>query len=253
MRRVPKSWPPTNVSPNGQNTCTMARAEQEYLAELSAVQDKTAFARSRFDQLDKGKLREVMYREQRWICIYCERTIQEGYSPPHIEHWKPLSVNHDKALCWKNLYLSCTSQGSCDNAKGKQLLKWADTDPDLPWPGDFSYQEVLGFTSRGEIYVRTDVNLSSACRRALELALNDCQNGNQKRKAILNLNHPTLVAARAAALDSEKSRLEREFRGRTASQEERADRAKSLENSGPLPAFVSVRVAWLKKMIGKGR
>jgi uncharacterized protein (TIGR02646 family) len=112
----------------------MIRAEQDYLVNLPAALDKTALARVQFDQLDKAKLREVMYREQRSICIYCERTIQEGNPEPRIDHWKPLSANHDQALCWKNLYLSCPTPETCDNAKGRRPLKWDDADPDLPWP-----------------------------------------------------------------------------------------------------------------------
>lgn len=111
MRRVSKPWPPANVSPDGQEACTCARAEQDYLAALPTARDRTAFARGQFDRLDKAKLREVMYQEQRSICIYCERGIEEGHPAPRIDHWKPLSGNHDHALCWKNLYLSCPTPG----------------------------------------------------------------------------------------------------------------------------------------------
>ena len=253
MRRVSKPWPPANVSPDDQNACTMDKAEQKYLAELPAAQDKTAFARSRFDQLDKGKLRKVMYREQRSICIYCERTIQEGYPAPRIDHWKPLSANQDQALRWKNLYLSCPFAETCDDAKGHQSLKWDDTDPDLPLPIDFAYENVLGFTSEGEIYVRSDANLDDVSRRALKLAIGDTKDNNRRDHAILNLNHPSLIAARRAELDREKFRLERDYNGRTASRQDREQRAHDLERKNPLPQFVSIRVAWLKKMIGKGR
>lgn len=253
MRRVSKPWPPANVSPDGQATCTMAKAEQDYLAALPAAQDKTAFARSEFDQLDKAKLRQVMYREQRSICIYCERTIQEGPPAPRVDHWKPLCANHGQALCWRNLYLSCPTPGTCDDAKGQRPLKWDAADPDLPWPIDFAYEDVLGFTSRGEIYVRSDANPDDTRRKALELSIDHRQDGDRKRAAILNLNHPTLVAARAAALDSERTKLQKEFEETTVSCDERTQRANALAGSDPLPQFVSIRIAWLKKMIGKGR
>jgi len=253
MRRVSKPWPPANVSPDGQEARTCALAEQDYLAALPAAQDRTAFARSRFDQLDKVKLRAVMYREQRSICIYCERSIEEGHPAPRIDHWRPLSSNHDHALCWRNLHLSCPTPGTCDDAKGQRPLKWGDGDPDLPWPVEFAYEDVLGFTSRGEIYVRSDTNLDSRHRSALQLAIDDREDGNRRRAAILNLNHPTLVAARAAALDSERTRLQREFEASTASRDDRAERANALVAGDPLPQFVSVRVAWLRKTIGRGR
>lgn len=253
MRRVSKPWPPGDVRPNGQAACTLARAEQDYLAELPASPDKTACARNHFDQLDKTKLREVMYREQRSVCVYCERGLQEAHPAPRIDHWKPLSGNHDHALCWRNLYLSCPTTGTCDNAKGQRPLKWTVTDPDLPWPMDFAYEEVLGFSSAGEIYVRSDVILDDDKRRALKLAIDDQHDGVRRMTAILNLNHPTLVAARVAALDSEGTRLQRDFEGRTATREDRVARASTLVAGNPLTPFVSIRVAWLRKTLGKGR
>ena len=71
--------------------------------------------------------------------------------------------------------------------------------------------------------------------------------------AIVNLNHPTLVKARAEALSSEKSRLERDFKNARAPQEERDERASELLARDPLPSFVSIRVAWLRKKLGAGR
>jgi len=253
MRQVSKPWPPADVSPDGQAACTFVRAEQDYLAALPAAPDKTAFARSRFDQLEKMKLREVMYREQRSICVYCERRIQEGHPAPRIDHWRPLSRDPNNALRWKNLYMSCSTLDTCDDAKGDRTLRWNDADPDLPWPTDLAYEDLLGFTSRGEIYVRSDVVLDEATRKALEVAIDDRQDGDRKRVAILNLNHPALVAARAAALDSERTRLQKEFEARTASQEDRAQRANDLVAGDPLPPFVSIRAAWLRKTLGRGR
>jgi len=253
MRRVSKPWPPADVSPDGQAARSFVHAEQDYLASLPTEHDQTAFARSRFDQLDKTKLRAVMYHEQRSICVYCERRIQAGHPPPRIDHWRPLSRDHQQALCWKNLYLSCPTAGTCDDAKGGRPLKWDEAHTDLPWPVEFAYEDALGFTSRGEIYVRSDAPLDEARRRALELALDDRPDGDRSRAAILNLNHPTLVAARAAALDSERTRLQQDFEGRTASRDERGERANDLVAGDPLPPFVSIRAAWLRRMLGRGR
>ncbi len=241
------------MSPDGQAARSLVHAEQDYLAALPAEQDQTTFARSRFDQLDKIKLRAVMYREQRSICVYCERRVQEGHPAPTIEHWRPLSRDHQQALCWKNLYLSCPTAGTCDDAKGRRPLKWDEAHPDLPWPVEFAYEDVLGFTSRGEIYVRGDVAMDEARRRALDLAIDARRDGDRSRTAILNLNHPTLVAARAAALDSERIRLQQDFEERTASRDERGERANDLVAGDPLPPFVSIRAAWLRKTLGRGR
>jgi uncharacterized protein (TIGR02646 family) len=248
-----KPWPPADVSPAGHAPYSLHDTERDYRAALPPEALRSAHARTRFDQLDKQKLREVMYEEQRSICVFCEGPIGESNPTPRIDHWRPLSVHPEQALHWKNLYLSCPSTETCDAAKGDRALRWDDADPDLSWPVDLRYEDLVAFTSRGEIYVRRDVVLEDAVRRALELALDDCQDGNRTRRAILNLNHPALVAARAAALDSERTRLERDFEGITASRETREERAHEMLGQNPLPTFVSIRVSWLRKRLGRGR
>src|SRR5204862_3500287 len=155
--------------------CSLRDAERDYLATLPHQAERSAHARARFDQLDKRKLRRVMYQEQRSICVFCERSIAEGNPTPRIDHWQCLSARPEYALHWKNLYLSCASEETCEATKGDQPLRWDDGDSHLPWPTDLQYEDLVGFTSRGEIYVRRDVALDGAVRRALELALHDCQ------------------------------------------------------------------------------
>src|SRR5437660_2599148 len=190
MRGISKPWPPADVSPDGQIPRRFVDAEQEYRAGLQNHEEKIDFARSQFDRLDKAKLRAVMYREQRSICVFCESQIGEGHPQPRIDHWKPLSVNHQLALHWKNLYLSCSSTGTCDDAKGDTSLRCEEGDPDLPWPTDLSYENLVGFTSSGEIYVRTDANVADEVRRAVAWAIDKQPHGTGYRPAILNLNHP---------------------------------------------------------------
>ena len=253
MRGLCKPWPPGNVSPDGREARSFSHAERDYLAALPAANNPSAFARDSFNALDKKKLREVMYQEQGQICAYCERRIKEGHPPPRIDHWRPLTLNPDYALHWENLYLSCATPDTCDCAKGDRPLKWHDADPDLPWPTKHKLQDLVGFTSRGEMYVRTDVNITDATRKALQLAIDDQRDGGHVRPAILNLNAPALVAARAAAIDSMKTRLDKRFKGRTASRANREQMADELLAKPELPPFVSVRVGYLRKTLGKGR
>lgn len=253
MRRLSKPWPPADVSPAGRPARSFSDAEHEYLGDLPNATDQTAFARTSFDQFEKSKLRNVLYREQRNLCAYCETPIKEGHPAPPIDHWRPLKLNPELALHWKNLYLTCTNPETCDSNKSSNPLKWREEDPDLPWPTAFKYEAVVGFSSLGEMYVRNDVVLEEATRQALQLAIDDQPDGNRMRKAILNLNHPALVAARAAAIDSEQTRLETDFEGKTATRDERAERAHSLLNKNRLPKYISIRVCWLRKTLGKGR
>ena len=253
MRGISKPWPPHDVYADGHDPASLPEAEDAYLAELPRVRNQTSFARGEYSRLEKQKLRVVMYREQRSLCIYCEREIGEGYPPPRIDHWRPLSVEPGFALHWKNLYLSCPSPETCDSAKGNRPFRWDAADPHMPWPVDRQYEDVVGFTSRGDIYVRSDVALSDATRRALGLAIADYIDGARVRRSIVNLNHPALVAARAAAVDGERRRMERDFRNRTATRDQRDELASQLLDRDSRPAFVSIRVAWMRKTLGRGR
>lgn len=253
MRGLSKPWPPANVSPDGQKLRRFVDAEKEFLDALPAAEDKVAFARSRYDDLDKLKLRVVMYREQRAICAYCERRIEEGQPAPPIDHWRPLSKNPDLALHWKNLYLSCTTPQTCDTAKKYRELRWEPGDVDLPWPVDLRYENVVGFTSLGEMYVRSDANLDIATRKALQLAIEDRPDGATRRNSILNLNHPALVAAREAALHSERTALNKAYPNRHASRANREQRARNLLGRDPFPQFISIRAGWLQQTLGRGR
>ena len=253
MRGLSKPWPPSNVSPDGQVPRRFTDAEREYLAALPGSADRVSFARAEFDRLDKVKLRQVMYGEQGSLCVYCEQELSENESRPHVEHWRPRSRDPEYALHWRNLYLSCSKRDTCGDRKGDQPLRDDDADPDLPWPTELDYERLVGFTSGGEMYVRDDVYMDEAIRRALKLAIDDHQHGGRQRRAILNLNHPTLVAARREALYNERKRMERDFINRTATRDEREERATQLLGKSQLPGFVSIRVAWLRKTLGRGR
>ena len=253
MRGISKPWPPRDVYPDGHEPASLGEAENTYLVALPGAADQVSFARSEFNRLEKRKLRVVMYREQRSLCIYCERRVAEGHPTPRIDHWYPLSRNPGLALHWTNLYLSCPSLETCDSAKSDHPFRWDDANRDVPWPVGFQYEDVVGFTSRGEVYIRSDVELPDATRRALQLAIVGRPNGTRDRRSILNLNHPALIAARAAAVQGERERMERDFENTTATREEREARASQLLDRGDLPAFVSTRVAWLRKTLGRGR
>ena len=228
-------------------------AEKAYLAALPGVSNQRTFARSKYEDLDNRKLRREMYREQRSLCIYCERQITEGHATPRIDHWHPLSRDPDLALHWRNLYLSCPKPETCDSAKGDHPFRWDDPDCHVPWPVDLQYEDVVGFTSRGEIYVRSDVTLPGAIRRALERAIADRTDGARVRRSIVNLNDPALVKARSAAVRGERKRLAKDFENRTATRDEREERASQLLGRRQLPEFVSIRVASLRKTLGRGR
>ena len=228
-------------------------AEKAYLAALPGVSNQRSFARSKYEDLDNRKLRREMYREQRSLCIYCERQVTEGCPTPRIDHWYPLSRDPGLAMHWRNLYLSCHKLETCDSAKGDHPFRWHDAGSHMPWPVDLRYEDVVGFTSRGEIYVRSDVTLPAGIRRAIELAIAGRTDGARVRRSIVNLNDPALVKARSAAVRGERKRLAKDFENRTETSDEREERASQLLGRRQLPEFVSIRVAWLRKTLGRGR
>ena len=252
MRGIKKPWPPANVSPEGQEERTWRQAEEAFLEGLSGAKNQAEYARGTFDSMEKRKLREVMVREQGGLCVYCERRVVEDPGMARIDHWRPLSATPELALHWRNLYLSCATLTTCDCHKKDAPLRDPAGD-DLPWPVDHAYERSLGFTSLGEAYVRTDAPLDDAQRQALAFAIGDLHEDGTKDNGVLNLNHPALVAARNAALDSERTRLERDYRGKTASRPERETRATGLLADQPLKEFISIRVRWLERSLGKNR
>jgi uncharacterized protein (TIGR02646 family) len=185
--------------------------------------------------------------------VFCERRVEEKYPEPRIDHWKPLNGNHQLALHWNNLYLSCPAGETCDDARGDNSLRCEEGDSDLPWPADFAYEDIVGFTSSGKIYVRTNVNIDDPVRRALALAIDPQPHPNGFRPSILNLNHRVLVAALIAAIDGERERVAKQFVGRHATRPERGQRATALLQMNPYVPFGSVRVAWLRKTLGRGQ
>jgi uncharacterized protein (TIGR02646 family) len=192
-------------------------------------------ARESFNALEKSKLRAVLYGEQHHLCVYCERRVKEANTPP-IEHWRPVKHAPHHALSWDNLYLSCPTEGTCDDAKNEQQLA-------LPWPTEKPYERAVGFTSGGEIYVRTDAPLTPADHQALEFAI--CK--------IVKLNHDALVEARKAAIDAEMKRLARTYPGRHLEDAERAAEAQRVLAAPKREPFASIRVAYLEDTLGDGR
>jgi hypothetical protein len=181
-----------------------------------------------------------------------ERATRARGTPFDTPPIDPLSREPQHALNWENLYLSCPTSETCDDAKEGHRLARDPADPSLPWPTQQAYENWVGFTSGGEIFVRSDAPTPEQ-RRALQLAIDDRDDGSQLRRSILNLNQAALVAARKAAIDSEKSRLDREYRGRRAPPVDRAGLATAMLQRVQCPAFVSVRVAHLHRTLGRGR
>jgi uncharacterized protein (TIGR02646 family) len=245
MRGLIKGPPPTNVSPPGQQRSSLAERDAEYQASVAAIADAKArvkHARTQFTSMHKRHLRDLLFVEQAHLCVYCERQIDEGNPPPHVAHWNPLSLFLQQAFEWSNLHLSCLTVDTCDDRQKNEALN-------LPWPVNFQYEDVLGFTSGGRMYVRTDVQVAAQVRQALAIALDD-QPGPPSIRSTLNLNQPALREARAAAIEAEETVVESQP-PMTAAQ--RQQRVATLLAQPRRDDFVSARLAYLSGQLGAGR
>lgn len=242
MRSVTKGPEPTNVSPPGQQQRSLAEAAAAYQQSRVNAADPVAHARFEFDNMHKRHLRDLLFVEQRYLCVYCERAIDEVHPPPPIDHWNPLSKFLDQVFNWNNLHLSCQTVDTCDDRKRNDLLN-------LPWPASFRYDQFLGFTSGGNMYVRADVTIAPQVRQALELAL-AFPGGTPSIRSTLNLNQPALREARAAAIEAEEAVVEGQPPMPVA---QRQERALALLARQRRDDFVSARLAYLQGQLGVGR
>ncbi|WP_144429601.1 hypothetical protein [Myxococcus hansupus] len=238
MRRLTKGPPPTNVSPPSQQQASLAVWGAAYQVSAATAADPSKHARSKFDDMHKRYLRDLLFVEQRYLCVYCERAIDEVQPPPPIDHWNPLSLFLHQVFDWNNLHLSCRTVDTCDDRKKSVELK-------LPWPVSFQYEDVLGFTSGGRMYVRADVAVPPQLRQALELALED-QPGPPVARSTLNLNQPALREARAAAIEAEEG-----VPPTTPAQQQQ--RVAALLAQPRRDDFISARLAYLNGQLGVGR
>lgn len=240
MRGLIKGTPPINVSPPTQQPLSLADWDANYRTSLAAIADPQArvvHARTRWNSMHKRSLRDRILVEQRYLCIFCERPIDEAVPPPPVDHWNPLSQFLDDVFNWNNLHLSCRTVDTCDDRKKDHKL-------DLPWPVDFKYEEVLGFTSGGLMYVRSDTPLEPELRQALAVALED-QPGPPAVRSTLNLNQPALRAAREAAIEAEE--------GTSQTPAQRPQRVADLLTQQRGEEFISARLAFLNGQLGVGR
>lgn len=250
MRGIRKGKPPSNVSPPGQRPRSFTEAQLSLRGALKAKEDsaKGQIARAEFDGLDKASLRRALHREQKGLCVYCERKLPEpglegedaragttGIGP--VAHWEPIKCAPAKALDWDNLHLSCASKTTCDGAQRDQSLA-------LPAPSHENYEDFLTWGTDGDINVRPSVK--EGLRVPLEEAI-----GAATSPGILNLNSEELRRARRTVMERLGHELNKEARGKQVGRETLEKQADALLARDPLPPFVSLKVHWLRRQASR--
>lgn len=127
-------------------------------------------------------LQESLYREQGYLCAYCERRIpvrdKMSTEDHRIEHWHCRDKYPDEVFSYGNLLMCCSGQigggeSHCDVRKGNDIIEWS--------PLKKECTDSIRYSSDGTI-------LSSNARWDKEL--------NEK----LNLNHEILKRNREQTL-----------------------------------------------------
>jgi uncharacterized protein (TIGR02646 family) len=82
-------------------------------------------ARTAYDQIDKGRVRTELAREQGLLCAFCmlhinpTATDARGDFTMKIAHRTPIDADPGQALSWRNLL------GSCDGGQRSNGLRWS--------------------------------------------------------------------------------------------------------------------------------
>lgn len=257
MRAVKKVGPPPGPVTGGMAQLSWIQLEK-FLTKDDAVGEMSIRAvRNHFDQLDKPKVAAYLLEEQWGRCVYCEQRVEsvvnrgvdgkEKESSFRIAHWVPISIEKRHALKWTNVYVSCSTNDTCDKRQCDQSLG-------LPSPAEIGYEHCIDYTTRGELIVSNGANgfLSDVQVLALRKAIGDprkAKGGRGDPGSVLNLNDPRLCAARESALDGLRARISQQFPGRLATADDRVAIARELLAERRNTPFVSIQIAWLERRL----
>lgn len=135
-------------------------------------------------------IRTSLLAEQGYLCCYCMKRIYTGSNSMKVEHWRSQTRYPQLQLDYGNLLAACT--GSTGRSSREQTCDTRKGDADLCFnPADVSHnvEKRIAYKPDGRIYAPGD-----------ELF-------DRQLKDVLNLNQPTLVNNRKAAIEAVKRSL----------------------------------------------
>jgi uncharacterized protein (TIGR02646 family) len=131
----------------------------------------------------KAQLREVLVKEQYYICCYCNDSIKGEALDTKIEHFLPKETHKDKAFHYPNLLASCNGGErqnsvvlSCDSIKGKKN----PLDNDIISPFDVDAHLHFSYKENGKIEGKTEHGKNTVTFLNL-----DCKRLQLRRKAVI--------------------------------------------------------------------
>jgi uncharacterized protein (TIGR02646 family) len=142
---------------------------------------------------DYRQVVEALDRLQGTRCAYCECSLSNEGSRPHVEHFEQRSRAPHKTFDWSNLFRSCSHKECCGKHKDAHVGTYADGNlikPDVENPREF-----LEFDSAGGIAPRRGVNEQQRVRA-------------EETIRVFNLTARRLVSSRRAYLVGPRSVLD---------------------------------------------
>jgi uncharacterized protein (TIGR02646 family) len=185
---------------------------------------------------EKDELREVLAREQGFLCCYCMSRISADADGMKIEHWAAQSRDKAAELHHANMLASCKGGDGmpqriqhCDTHKADKELTVSPTDPACE-------RKVTYNPTTGEI--RSD---DPVLHRDLD--------------ETLNLNLPWLKRNRKDALDNAIQRMERKREGEWSRSllEKESERWSRKDGESKYPEYCRIVLYWIERRFQRAK
>jgi uncharacterized protein (TIGR02646 family) len=189
-----------------------------------------------FDDLHKTELREVLVREQFFLCCYCLNRIELDPEKTTIEHNKPQSIYPELCLDYKNLLASCNNRPKSGNKIKENELHCDSSKGDLEISKNPAIHNVEGI-----------IFYSISC----EIKSTDSEFDNQINK-VLNLNSHKLISGRKAALDGLRKGLADRYPNSRPDKKQllkEITRLETPDSNGKLKPYCQIGIFYLKKRL----
>ncbi len=120
---------------------------------------KSAWEDTNIRAISRQLRADILHKEQKSLCAYCEREIDADRENSNIDHFKTRNLFPEETLNYTNLLVSCNSRGKCCSSSKdsqKSILKERKdyqniVDPTLDNPDDF-----FDYITTGEIIAQDD-------------------------------------------------------------------------------------------------
>lgn len=118
-----------------------------------------AIRKTGFDTLPKDIIRQNLLEEQRYLCAYCMKRIENNGSHTVIEHLAPLSKDKEKSLDYQNMAAVCKGGADVRIEEGEKRILCCDgskhdEDELLLSPYNEQMMKEICYYSDGQIYFR---------------------------------------------------------------------------------------------------